>query len=103
MSRHYLLIVTALRAGEGSDLPRAESGDDGGLVPVEDVGALFAPLPKGHYRSPLVDYQASLNLYSHLNRPSKYLPLDHRDTEAIVPETYQLPATSEPYLVCSID
>ncbi len=66
MTCHYLLIVAALRAGEGPDLPRAEGGDDGGLVPVEDVAALFAPLPKGHNRAPLVDYQATLNLYSHV-------------------------------------
>ena len=40
MSRHYLLIVTALRAGEGLYLPRAESSDDDGLVPLEDVADL---------------------------------------------------------------
>ena len=88
----YLLIITALRAGEGSDLPRAEGGDDCCLVPVEDVVALFAPLPKGHYRAPLVDYQASRHLYSHLSRPSEALPLNHRDTDAIVPESRLLPA-----------
>src|SRR3712207_4499713 len=76
----YLLINAALRAGEGPDLPRAEGGDYGGLVPLEDVGALFAPLPKGHHRAPLVDYQAPLNLYRHVvSRPSEDLPSDHRD------------------------
>ena len=71
MSGYYLLVIAALGAGEGSDLPRAEGGDDGGLVPVEDVGALFAPLAEGDNRAPLVDYQASLNLYRHVvSRPS---------------------------------
>jgi hypothetical protein len=94
MSRHYLLIITALRAGEGSDLARAESGDYGGLVPVEDVAARFAPLPKGHDRAPLVDYQASLNLYSHLRAvPQKNFLWDHRDTEAIVPESSPAPGS----------
>src|SRR3712207_6762563 len=80
MTCHYLLVITALRAGEGSYLPRAEGWDDCCLVPLEDVGALFAPLPKGHYRAPLVDYQASLNLYRHVvSRPSEDLPSDHRD------------------------
>src|SRR3712207_248893 len=88
----YLLINAALRAGEGPDLPRAEGGDYGGLVPLEDVGALFAPLPKGHHRAPLVDYQAPLNLYRHLGRPSEKLPLNHRDTDAIVPELLLPPA-----------
>ena len=40
MPRHYLLIVTALRAGEGSDLPRGEGGDDCCLVALEDVADL---------------------------------------------------------------
>ena len=66
MVRHYLLIITALRAGEGPYLAGAEGGDDGGLVPLEDVGALFAPLAEGHDRAPLVDDQTSLNLYSHV-------------------------------------
>src|SRR3712207_4881263 len=74
MSGYYLLIITALRAGEGSDLPRAEGRHDCCLVPVEDVGALFAPLPKGDNRAPLVDYQASLNLYRHVRAvPQKVL------------------------------
>jgi hypothetical protein len=80
VSGHYLLIITALRAGEGSDLPRAEGGDDGGLVPVEDVATLFALLAEGHYSAPLVDYQASLNLYSHVSRPPEGLPSEYRDT-----------------------
>src|SRR3712207_3759015 len=71
MTCHYLLVITALRAGEGSDLPRAEGRDDCCLVPLEDVGALFAPLPKGHNRAPLVDYQASLHLYCHVSYPSR--------------------------------
>ena len=103
MPRHYLLIITALRAGEGSDLAGAKRGDDRGLVPLKDVGALFAPLPKGHDRAPLVDDQASRHLYRHLGRPSEDLLLDHRDTDAIVPEMYQLPATSRPHLARSID
>ena len=69
MSGYHLLVIAALGAGEGSDLPRAEGGYDGGLVPVEDVGALFAPLPKGDNRAPLVDDQASLNLYRHASPP----------------------------------
>ena len=85
MSCLYLLIITALRAGEGSDLAGAEGGDDSGLVPVEDVAALFAPLAEGHYRAPLVDDQASRHLYRHVSRPPEGLPLDHRDTDAIVP------------------
>ena len=99
MTRHYLLVITALRAGEGSDLPRAEGGDDGGLVPVEDVGALFAPLAEGHNRAPFVDDQASLNLYRHVSRPSEGLPLDHRDTVAIVPELRLLPAATREHLL----
>src|SRR3712207_930913 len=91
MTCHYLLVITALRAGEGSDLPRAKGGDDCCLVPLEDVGALFAPLPKGHNRAPLVDYQASLNLYRQVSRPSESLSLEHRDTEAIVPGSSPAP------------
>ena len=92
MPRYYLLVIAALRVGEGSDLPQAEGGHDCRLVPIEDVGALFAPLPKGHYRAPLVDDQASRHLYRHLSHPAEELPLNHRDTEAIVPESRLLPA-----------
>ncbi len=99
----YLLINAALRAGEGPDLPRAEGGDYGGLVPIEDVGALFAPLAEGHDRTPLVDYQASLNLYRHLSSPSEKFPLDHRDTEAIVPELRLLLAAREHLPTRNID
>ena len=95
MSRHYLLIITALRAGEGSDLARAKSGDDGGLVPLEDVGALLAPLAEGQYGAPLVDYLASRHLYRHVSRPSDGLTLDHRDTDAIVPELRLRPAARD--------
>jgi hypothetical protein len=95
MSRHYLLIITALRAGEGSYLPRAEGRHDCCLVPLEDVVALFAPLTEGDDRAPLVDYQASLNLYRHVSRPTEVFPLDHRDTEAIVPELRLIPAARE--------
>jgi hypothetical protein len=99
----YLLIITALRAGERSDLPRAEGRHDGSLVPVEDVGALFAPLAEGHYRAPLVDDQASHHLYRHLSRPSEKFSLGHRDTEAIVPEFRLLPAAREHLPTRSID
>jgi len=104
MSGHYLLVITALRAGEGPDLAGAEGGDDCCLVPLEDVGALFASLPKGHYRAPLVDYQATRHFYRHLGRPSEEHQLDHRDTEAIVPESRLLPAEpgSTPLAVESI-
>ena len=40
MTCHYLLVITALRAGEGSDLPRGEGGDDCCLVALEDVADL---------------------------------------------------------------
>jgi hypothetical protein len=40
MARHYLLMVTALRAAEWPDLPRAEGGDDRSLVPLEGVAVL---------------------------------------------------------------
>ena len=103
MSGHYLLIITALRAGEESDLAGAEGGDDGGLVPIEDVTALLAPLAESDDRAPLVDYQASLHLYCHASRPSEDLPIDHRDTEAIVPELRLLPAAGEHLPIRSID
>ncbi len=103
MSRHYLLIIAALRAGEGSYIAGAEGGDYGGLVPVEDVAALFAPLAEGHYRAPLVDDQASRHLYRHLSHPSEELPLNHRDTEAIVPESRLLPAAREHLATRNID
>ncbi len=103
MTGFYLLIIPALRAGEGPDLAGAEGWDDGGLVPVEDVAALFAPLAEGHNRAPLVDDQASRHLYRHLSHPSEELPLNHRDTEAIVPESRLLPAAREHLATRSID
>ena len=82
----YLLIITVLRVGEGSDLAGAEGGDDGGLVPVEDVAALLASLAEGHDCAPLVDDQTARHLYRHLCRPSEGYPLNDRDTDAIVSE-----------------
>jgi hypothetical protein len=41
MTCHYLSVITALGAGEGSDLPRGEGGDDCCLVALEkDVADL---------------------------------------------------------------
>ena len=73
MTGFYLLIIPALRAGEGPDLAGAEGWDDGGLVPVEDVAALFTPLAEGHNRAPLADDQAAPHLYSHSAVPQKVL------------------------------
>ena len=103
MTYLYLLIVAALRAGEGPDIPGAVGGDDGGLVPVKDVAALLALLAKGHNRAPLVDDQAARHLYRHVSRPSEGLLLDHRDTEAIVPETHPLPTARKHLSIRSID
>src|SRR5215208_5597240 len=91
MSCLYLLVIAALRAGEGPDLPGTEGGDDGRLVPVEDVAALLAFLPEGHHRAPLVDDHTARHLYSHVSRPSENLSINHRDTGAILPETRPVP------------
>jgi hypothetical protein len=66
MSCLYLLVIAALWTGEGAHLAGTEGGDDGGLVPVEDVAALFALLPEGHHRAPLVHDEAPDHLYSHV-------------------------------------
>src|SRR5215207_2906313 len=99
----YLLVIATLRAGEGPDLPGTEGGDDGRLVPVEDVAALLALLPEGHHRAPLVDDHTTRHLYSHVSRPSENLSINHRDTRAILPETRRLLAAGENlYLVALI-
>src|SRR5215207_6373615 len=61
----YFLVVTALRAGERAHLAVAVGGDDGGLVEVEDVAALFALLPEGDDRAPLVNDLTPRHLYRH--------------------------------------
>src|ERR671921_1850133 len=66
VSYHHLLVVTALRAGEGTNLPRAVGWHDGRLVPVEDVAARLAPLTEGNDRAPLADYFATRHLCRHL-------------------------------------
>jgi hypothetical protein len=61
----YLLVVAALRASERTHLAGAECGDDGRLVPVEDVAAFLALLPEGHDRAPLVYDHTPRHLYRH--------------------------------------
>src|ERR687897_2466437 len=61
----YFLVVAALRAGERAHLARAEGGDDGGLVPVEDVAAFFTFLAEGDDRASLVHDLAARHLYRH--------------------------------------
>src|SRR5918998_1384638 len=75
----YVLVVATLRAGKGAHLAGAEGGDDGGLVPVEDVAALLALLPEGHDRAPLGHYHTPRHLYCHATVP----PVE---PGAIVPE-----------------
>src|SRR5215207_6345784 len=65
MTSHYLLVVTALRAGERAHLAGAVGGDDDGLVEVEDVAALLALLPEGDDRAPLVNDLTPRHLYRH--------------------------------------
>src|SRR5215210_5865899 len=69
ITRLYLLVVAALGAGEGAHLAGAEGGDDGGLVPVEDVAALLALLPEGHDRAPLGHDHTPRHLYRHATVP----------------------------------
>jgi hypothetical protein len=102
MTCHYLSIITALRAGEGSDLAGAKRGDDRGLVPLKDVGALFAPLAEGHDRAPLVDYQATRHLYSHVRAvPQNIFRWITATWKRLYPKrtTYRRPVD----LVCRID
>ena len=61
----YFLVIAALRAGERAHLAGAEGGDDGGLVPVEDVAAFLALLPESHDRTPLVYDHTPRDLYRH--------------------------------------
>src|SRR5918997_6690872 len=79
VTRLYLLGVAALGTGEGAYLAGAEGGDDGGLVPVEDVAALLALLPEGHDRAPLGHDLTPRHLYRHATVPPA-------NPGAIVPE-----------------
>jgi hypothetical protein len=97
MSCHYLLVVTALRAGERAHLAGAEGGDDSGFVEVKDITALFTPLPEGDDRAPLVNDLTPRHLYRHRR---SLLKTSQRTaaSERIVLET----PTSSPSLVVLI-
>src|SRR5215210_6067507 len=62
----YLLVVPTLWACKRTHLSRPVSGDDGGLIPVEDVAARLAPLAEGHDRAALANDLATRHLYRHL-------------------------------------
>ena len=65
MSRLYLLVVAALRAGEWAYFSGAVCRHDGCLVPVEDVATRLAPLPEGNDRAAFAHDLATSHLYRH--------------------------------------
>src|SRR5918994_1907764 len=81
MSRYYLLVVTALRAGERAHLAGTEGWDDGRLVPVEDVPTLLAPLTDGYDRASLGHDLAPRHLYRHRCNLQIHHPVRKHDAQ----------------------
>ena len=63
MAKRHFLVVAALGAGEVPGATGRIGGDDGGLVVVVDVAALFALLAVGDHRAPFSHDDPTRNLY----------------------------------------
>jgi hypothetical protein len=63
MTHRHLLVVAALRAGEVSGATSRVSWNDGGLLVVIDVAALFTLLTVSNDRAPFSDDDPTRNFY----------------------------------------